>query len=223
MHSLLDKLAHAAGPDMLPSLGITPQESRLTQPQTGSPNGPPNHASSNNTSFPGGPATSTEAQSPKRQTLSPSRQPTSSRGQKPSPAAASSPAKSVGTQGSLSASGVAPLASATALGVSPGSRHASSPLPAGGQSTVQLWETPSSGGQGQGPLPPVSDQGGLVAAQSPGCAGARQMVTPVRERGVSPANRLTGLQKQNDALHVKLQVPLLCARHALRVTMQHVV
>lgn len=88
---------------------------------------------------------------------------------------------------------------------------------------MQLLETPSSGGQGQGALLPIRDKGGPVAAQSPGCAGARQMVSPVRERGASPANRLTDLQKQNDALRFKLQVPLLCARHATRVTMHDVV
>ena len=111
----------------------------------------------------------------------------------------------------MPAFGVAPLASAAALGASPSSRYTPSPPAAVGQSAVQLLQTPTSRGQGQGASQHSSrDEGGLSAPPLGG-AGAMQMVSPVRERRVSPANKLTDLQKQNDALRFKPQVPLVRA------------
>lgn len=68
---------------------------------------------------------------------------------------------------------------------------------------MQLCEASSR--QGQGAMHPLRDVG-LVPTQALGSGGTRQMRSPVRDRGVSPANKLTDLQKQNDALRFKLQV-----------------
>ena len=80
--------------------------------------------------------------------------------------------------------------------------QASSPEAARWQSFAQPFDIP---GRGQRALSPVKDKG-LLASQPMGSAGInRQMLSPSRDRGISPA-KLADLQKQNDALRVKLQV-----------------
>ena len=176
-----------------------------------------------------------KALSPGRHAHSLSGQPTSSRGQELSPGTESSPAKCVGTTGGLSASGAAYLATATgSLGNadidqtflsatdythplppviaegSAGSRHAFSPKAPKRESSAQPQDTPN---RGQRAVSLVRDKG-QFPTQPMGNGEGRQMLSPARDRGISPA-KLTDLRKQNDDLRFKLQV---CAWSALCTT-----
>lgn len=125
-----------------------------------------------------------------------------------SPVPMPSPAKPLGNANMLSASREGRLHSATTAEGSSDSRQGVSPEAASGQSGAQPGAMP---GRGPGALSPVRHEG-LLPTQPMGSAGAnRQMLSPVGARGVSPA-KFTDLQKQNDALRFKLQVPSVCVR-----------
>ena len=132
----------------------------------------------------------------------------------------SSPAKPVGNADSgqvLSTSGEMHLLPAAAAEGCADSSQASSLKTATWQSSAQLPVTP---GRDQRALSPVRAKG-LLPSQPMGIAGAsRQMLSPSRDRGISPAKH-TDLQKQNDALRFKLQVSFVYESAASCLTMRH--
>lgn len=119
-----------------------------------------------------------------------------------SPVPMSGPAKPVDNADALSPNRDRPLRSVTIAEGTSDSRQGASPEATSGQSCGQPSPVP---GRSHGALSPVNHKG-LLPTQPMGSAGAnRQMPSPARDRGASPA-RLTDLQKQNDALRFKLQV-----------------
>ena len=126
----------------------------------------------------------------------------------------SSPAKPVGNADTgqvLSTSGEVHLHSAEAAEGGADSTQALSPKAATWQSSARLSVMP---GRAQRALSPVQDKGLLPSQPMSSARANRQMPSPSRDKGMSPAKH-TDLQKQIDALRFKLQVPFVCVAGAM--------